>query len=182
MNMFNTPMSVELQPFVKKLEQSHYDVIISLCEVTRKQAKKLEDLEVHQITSQYITLCNRLIDEIEDYIRLKKDSFIPYVNSLFEKDKDGHDCAKCTGNSCAMQHTAQLNELKESHVVIKDILYRLQMVALPLYSETIYPDVYRVLRNQMALLENNLTELFMLEETYLIPKVIEIQKNIHAVG
>ena len=73
-----------------------------------------------------------------------------------------------------------LIELKESHSRIKDILYRLQMVALPLYAETLYPDVYRVLRNQMALLENSLTELFFIEDAYLIPKVIDAQKKIHA--
>lgn len=175
-------MSEELQPFVKKLEDTHYNVIDSLCDATRKQARKLQELEVHQPTSQYITLCNRLIDEIQQYIKIKKESFIPYVAKLGERDSDGHDCSKCTGNSCNLQHNVQLAELKESHVLIKDILYRLQMVSLPLYSETIYPDVYRILRNQMALLENNLTELFSLEETYLIPKVIEVQKNINAHG
>ena len=182
MNMLNTPISEDLQPFVKRLEQSHYSAINVLCEGTRKQAKKLQELENHQATSQYITLCNRLIDEIQHYIKNKTDNFIPYVNKLNEKESESHDCNNCNGNSCSLQHTAQLNELKEAHVQIKDILYRLQMVSLPLYSETIYPDVYRILRNQMALLENNLTELFLLEETYLIPKVIELQKSIHALG
>jgi hypothetical protein len=36
-----------------------------------------------------------------------------------------------------------------------------------------------VLRNQMALLENSLTELYFVEEAYLIPKVTEAQKNIN---
>lgn len=54
------------------------------------------------------------------------------------------------------------------------------MVALPLYSETMYPDVYRLLRNHMALIENTLTELFSIEETRLIPKIIESQKKINA--
>jgi hypothetical protein len=54
------------------------------------------------------------------------------------------------------------------------------MASLPLYTETIYPDAYRVLRNQMALIENSLTELFFLEENYLIPKVAEAQKIINA--
>jgi hypothetical protein len=172
-------MSEELQPFVKKLEQTHYNVMDSLCEATRKQVRKLQELEVQQSTSQYITLCGRLIDEMQQYIKIKKESFIPYVTKLYEKDKDGHDCSKCTGNSCNLQHNVQLAELKQSHIHIKDILYRLQMVSLPLYSETIYPHIYRILRNQMALLENNLTELFLIEETYLIPKVTEVQKSIN---
>ena len=79
-----------------------------------------------------------------------------------------------------MQHDMQLNDLKQSHMQLKDIIYRVQMVALPLYSETIYPDVYRLLRNHMALIENSLTELYSVEETRLIPKVTEAQKNINA--
>ncbi len=106
---------------------------------------------------------------------------MPYVRSLFEKAEEGHDCRNCTGSgSCTMQHDMQVAELKLAHIQLKDILNRLQIVALPLYSDTIYPDVYWVLRNNMALLENCLGVLFVLEETYLIPKVAEAQKNIHA--
>jgi hypothetical protein len=63
---------------------------------------------------------------------------------------------------------------------MRSILNRLQVVALPLYSDTAFPDAYRVLRNQMALIENGLTELFFLEENYLLPKVVDAQKRINA--
>ena len=78
-----------------------------------------------------------------------------------------------------MQHELQLNDLKQSQSQLKDILNRIQMVALPLYSETIYPDVYRLLRNHMALIENTLNELYSVEETRLIPRIIEAQKTIN---
>lgn len=163
------------------MDRSYYNVINTLCETAKKQARKLQELEVHQSTSQYIMLCNRILDEILRYVKNKKDHFLPYMNELFEKQETGHDCRNCTGTgSCDMQHNLQLMELIESHAQIKDILYRLQMVALPLYSETIYPDVYRILRSHMALIENNLTELFSVEETLLIPKVTEAQKRINA--
>ncbi len=171
----------ELQPFVARLNKDYYDVINGLCEIAKKQANKLRELEVHQSASQYVILCCRLIEEIEQHIKARKESFIPYAMKLAEKESDDHDCANCKGGgACNLQHEMHLVELKESHNRIKDILYRLQMVALPLYSETLYPDVYRVLRNQMALLENALTELFFIEDAYLIPKVIETQKKIHA--
>jgi len=54
------------------------------------------------------------------------------------------------------------------------------MAALPLYAETIYPDVYRLLRNHMALIGSSLTDLYTAEEIQLIPKVIEAQRNINA--
>lgn len=181
MNRGFTYNSEALKPLVERVDRSYYNVINTLCETAKKQARKLQELEVHQSTSQYITLCNRILDEIQRYVKNKKDHFLPYMNELFEKQETGHDCRNCTGTgSCDMQHNLQLMELKESHAQIKDILYRLQMVALPLYSETIYPDVYRILRSHMALIENSLTELFSVEETLLIPKVSEAQKTINA--
>ena len=169
-----------LETLVEKLERSYYNVINTLCETAKKQSQKLQELEVLQSASQYISLCNRLINEIQQYIKAKRESFMPYVRKLLEKENAGHDCSKCTGDGCSLQHTAQLMELKEAHAHIKDILYRLQMVSLPLYSDTNYPDVYRVLRNHMALIESNLTGLFSIEETSLIPKIIEAQKNVRA--
>jgi hypothetical protein len=73
-----------------------------------------------------------------------------------------------------------LIEIGDSHVQVKETLYRLQMAVLPLYSETIYPDDYRILRNQVALLENSLAQMLFLESTYLVPKIADAQKNINA--
>lgn len=56
------------------------------------------------------------------------------------------------------------------------------MAALPLYSGAIHLDLYKILQNQMALLENCLAELLVLEETQLIPKIMEAQSNINARG
>ncbi len=171
--------NIALQPFVEILDKECYNTIEELCQIAKKQAAKLNELEVRHSTSQYVSLCSKLIEEIANYIQFRKEQFIPYVQKLNEKDSNGHDCTNCSG-PCNIQHEGLLMELKDSHLHIKDTLYRLQMAVLPLYSETIYPDVYRVLRNQMALLENNLTELFFFEENYLVPKVEEAQKNIHA--
>jgi hypothetical protein len=171
--------NLELKPFVEKLDNEFYHTIEKLCAVAKKQAIRLSELEVRQATSQYISLCTKLIEEIESYINYRKQELIPYVQELSGKEENGHDCTSCTGN-CKMPHSFALSQLKESHTHIKDTLQRLQMAVLPLYSETIYPDAYRVLRNHMALIENNLTELFFFEESFLIPKITEAQKNIHA--
>ena len=177
----NLPNNEGLLPFVEKLDKTYYDEINALCDTAKKRAQKLQELEVHQTTSSYVILCIRLIEEIQDYISIKRERLVPYVRSLFEKEEADHDCRNCNGNgACNMEHDIQLAELKQSHTHLKDIINRLQMVALPLYSETIYPDIYRILRNNMALLENSLGELFLLEEAYLIPKVVEVQTNIHA--
>lgn len=170
----------DLQSYVKRLQQTHLNVIARQCEQASEQAAKLQKLDNHRSTSQYITLCNKLVSEIKQYLKVKNESFLPYIDKLNEKESEGHDCSKCTGVGCNLKHATQLAELKQSHAFVKDMLARLQMASLPLYSETMYPDMYRVLRNHMALLENNLADLFLIEETYLIPKVAEAQKNINA--
>lgn len=175
---FNHYKDADLYQLVERIEADYYDITASLCESAKKQAAKLKQLETQQTTSQYINLCSKLCDDILGYIQSRKDSLLPYAKELAEKKEGKHDCSKCDGG-CAANHSLRLTELKDTHFKIKGILHRLQMAALPLYSDTIYPDAYRVLRNQMALLENNLTELYFVEEAYLIPKVTETQKNIH---
>ena len=180
-SQFDEYTRTELKSFVEKLKIDHYHVVDTLCEAAKKQVLKLNELENHTSSSQYITLCIKLIEEIRNYIQQKNENLIPYLQELLEKDAENHDCSTCAGTgSCNMKHEIQLIDLMNSHKNIKTILYRLQMVVLPLYSETIFPDAYRVLRNQMALLENGLTELFFLEQTFLVPKIKEAQKNINA--
>ncbi len=170
---------IGLQELVEKLRSECYNPLELLCESAKKQAEKLDSLESQHATSQYTTLCNKVIAEIRQCLSTRKEIYLPYILELAQKATTNHDCSNCSGG-CKVNHDMQLVELKASHNTIKSILYRLQMVSLPLYSETIYPDAYRVLRNHMALIENNLTELFFLEENYLISKVIEAQNIINA--
>ncbi len=177
--LFDQYSEASLPHFVDMLTSKIYRSIEQLCDNTNQQADKLDKLELHQSTSQYITLCNNLIADVRACIIDRREKYMPYINSLSEKVATNHDCTGCTG-SCKLNHDIQLLEMKSTHSNIKSVLYRLQMASLPLYTETIYPDAYRVLRNQMALIENSLTELFFLEEKYLIPKVAEAQKIINA--
>ena len=172
---------IDLPELIKRLSVECYVPLHKLCDTAGKQAQKLDGLESQQTTSQYTTLCSKLITEIIQCLVTRQDTYIPYIETLAEKAMASHDCKNCSG-TCKMNHDMQLVELKASHNNIKSILYRLQMVSLPLYSETIYPDAYRILRNQMALIESSLTELLFLEEHYLIPKVIEAQNIINAGG
>ena len=170
---------IDLAPCAERLSKECYDPLEKMCIHTQKQVSKLEGLESQLVTSQYTTLCNKLINEILDNLRTRKDTYIPYMKSLAEKVEAEHNCSTCSGG-CKVNHDFQVLELQASHQNIKTILNRLNMVSLPLYSDTIYPDTYRVLRNQMALIENMLTELLFLEEHYLIPKIVASQKAINA--
>ncbi len=170
----------ELRPLIDRLDSEHYTVLYALCDRALKQANRLNDLE-GDTASEYVMQCTRLIGEIQHHIKFRKERVVSYISELLQKESESHDCQFCTGKgSCSMQHGLTLAELRDSNGRIKSMLHRLQMAALPLYSESIYPDAYRVLRNQMALIENSLTELHFLEETYLIPKITDAQKKINA--
>ncbi len=171
--------NVELKNFIETISRDYYALIAKLCDAATSQIYKLENLELQQSTSQYTSICSTLISEILHHLKDWEEKYTPYLNSLSEKSSANHDCASCTG-SCKLNHDMQLLEIKSAHAAIKSILGRLQLVSLPLYSETIYPDSYRILRNQMALIENNLTELYFIEDRYLIPKIEKAQKSINA--
>lgn len=176
---FSDYKSAELEPLVKRLTADYYTKLQAMCSTAAAQAKKLKALEVQQPASHYLDLCSTLTTEVLDFIQLRTETMVPYILTLHSKNATGHDCTNCAGG-CNMQHELKLMELKKSHAGLKDILNKLQMAALPLYSETLYPDAYRVLRNHMALIENGLMELYYAEEAYLIPKVGEAQMNINA--
>lgn len=169
----------ELRPFSEKLLKEYYNSLETLCKNGAVQAERVKKLEIDTTASEYAQLCNDMISEISQHIASRKEKFIPYIHQLAEKAETNHDCSACSG-SCKVGHDIQLWELNESNNAVKKILNRMQLATLPLYSQTMYPDEYRILRNRMALIEMNMTELFFLEGTYLIPKVLEAQKAINA--
>lgn len=170
-----------LQSFVESPLGEYYASLEALCESAEGQARKVSTLETEQIVSNYVVLCNGIISDVKRFILMRKEKVIPYVHQLSEKVSSSHDCSSCSGN-CKLNHELQVLELSGSNAELKKVLNRLQLASLPLYSQTMYPDAYRILRNRMALIEMSLTELLFLENSYLIPKIIEAQKSIRVNG
>lgn len=172
---------LDLGDLAAKLNEDYYNEVDNRCRAASELVSIIESGRPHPSTVLYVSLCTRLLDQVMNLVNVRMGILLPYIKDLDIKQIEGHDCANCS-NGCAIKHTSQLTGLKESHGKIKEILYRLQMVALPLYSGTKYPDAYKDLRNEMMLIDLALTELFYLEESSLIPKIMEAQKNIHAFG
>ena len=168
-----------LQAFAEKLVGEHYTTLTNLCMQARAQAEKVTRLENGENTSPYTMLCGNIIGETEKYIGLRNEKYVPYILTLSSKADANHDCSTCSGG-CKLTHDVYLPELKVSNDMMQHMLNKLQIASLPLYSDTLYPDEYRLLRNHMALIENSLTEIFFLENNYLIPKVMDAQKSINA--
>ena len=168
-----------LKPFVEELQNDYYNAIENQCAATRRQVNKIKKLGVSDSSMQYVLLCDEIISETEQHIKNRKGIYIPYVHSLAEKARDNHNCSNCSGN-CKINHDVHVIELNATNDEMKKVLSRLQVITLPLYSETIYPEEYRLLRSNMTLIETNLSELFFLENHYLIPNIVEAQKSINA--
>jgi iron-sulfur cluster repair protein YtfE (RIC family) len=67
--------------------------------------------------------------------------------------------------------------VKEAHDKIREILSRLQHLAKPLYLDIAQPLPYKILRNEIMIIETALTELFYLEEAILLPKAMEVRNR-----
>ncbi len=168
-----------LKPFTEKLLSEYYNTIEDLCASAGKQAQRVSSLESESAATEYAALCSDITGEIIAHMQARKQQMIPYIHQLVEKKESNHDCRACSGG-CKVNHDLQVLNMKASNTAARKVIGRLQLATLPLYSHTMYPDEYRVLRNRMALLEMSMSELFFIENNYLIPKILETQKSINA--
>jgi hypothetical protein len=74
--------NIALQQFIEKLDNECYDEVTDLCNAVKKQAAKLNGLEVRLSASQYVLLCTRLAEETGHYIQYRKETLIPYIKKL----------------------------------------------------------------------------------------------------
>ncbi len=177
--LFAQYSSYSLKELIQKLDKDYYATLSAMCNNALQYANSLQEEESHNATSLYVSMSYKLLQQIKDLLTVRNSVVFPYIDELDQKLREGHDCRNCSGK-CHVGHNMQLETLKGTHKGIKEILFRLHMVALPLYSKTDYPDSYKVLRNEITVIDTVLTELFYLEESALIPKVMEVQKSIHA--
>jgi hypothetical protein len=178
MVIFSQYRNDELDSLIDKLNTEYYSVLDNYCKNASGIVYELEQYEPHASMLLYMSLGTKFLEHVTDFVNSRIGILVPYIQELHEKKLGGHDCSECK-TGCSVNHAMQLMGLKESQIRIKETLYRLQSVAMPLYSDTDYPDAYKSLRDQMTMIDTALTELFYLEEAHLIPKVKEAQKQIH---
>lgn len=168
-----------LPEIVEKLDKDYYKIVEKYCGHIESIASLVRNEErEHASIALYISLCLKLTEKIRNHVQMRKLVTIPYVHELQEKVSTSHDCSTCE-NGCQIGHSMKVSGIKESNQHIKEIFYRLQMIAAPLYTEDTYSEVYKDLRNEIMSIDTKLTELFYLEEAVLLPKVIEAQRKIH---
>ncbi len=154
-----------------------YTDINFTCVMGLNYIAQVVEMDIHGAMALHTVLCEQIIDEIMNLLESKKRDFLAYFYKLSEKQQTQHDCSTCSGK-CHMEHGMQIMSLKESKKKVESLIYRLQSEGTPLHNID-YPQLYGSLRKQMSKLEAKLRELFLFEETILIPAVISAQQRIN---
>jgi len=171
--------SYTIDELLNKLDEGYYTALDIICTNARNCAAQLSVYTDHPSWELYAAMYSSLLDDVERLLLFRKEVVIPYVQELKAKVQDGHNCKNCSGK-CHVGHNAQLMNLLDSHREIKEVLSALHKATLPLHNYMDYPDGYRILRNEIAVIDTMLNELFYIEESSLIPKIMEAQKAINA--
>jgi len=171
--------NLPLSQLADKLNINFYVVIEALCLKARNQLANLKMLDIHRVTASYTELCEELLNKISAHLEYRRKALLVYINDLGNKADNSHDCSTCSGR-CDMEHASHVMQLKESHQDIFNAIHRLRAVVMPLYMNAPYNSVYRMLCNEMMLIDEMIAELFYLEEHGLIPGILESQKKINA--
>ena len=171
--------SFALQSLLAYLEKEYYTPVERLCVGITDCVTEIHHGDVHQSASLYTSLSKKLVEQVGRYIRLRRLSLLPYLNELVEKEDDGHDCRKCA-TSCTIRHSSQVTDIQDAHRQIRETLDKLRAIVEPVNHELLHQDWEKTLRKEIALLDEQLSELLYLEETALIPKIADAQKSIHA--
>ena len=167
-----------LDQLARSLNEAYYIPLLQLCEEASDIALKLcvKEIAGYPATEIYTVLCINFTKSLQQYHEQKRDSLVPYIFSLSEKEKNNHNCLNCAHN-CQVNHAMHLSFIRESHDFIKSHLQRLSNV-VPVDDSTGENTLYQQLRDKMFLIEKVLLESRFLEETLLIPKVTDAQRAI----
>lgn len=177
--MYPQPAQPDFQQLLLTLDNK-YSQLESLLDKIAYVLPEVQYLDADGSLRLYTSLCNNLSAQLGQYMRLRRLVLLPYLKDLLDKEEDGHDCRAC-GNNCAVQHAAQLTNIREAHCELRELLEHLQPVAVGLsageYEQSPY---YRSLRADMLQKEETLNEVLFIEESALLPMMIELQRNIGA--
>ncbi|WP_123985406.1 hypothetical protein [Taibaiella soli] len=161
---------------------NHYlpirETCIDICDEALAISKKPAPTSVHL----YASLCIKLTEEIQEELDRNNATLVPYVKQLHEKEQTGHNCLSCSGG-CKVKHMQQVFTIREAQQKIKEIIYRLGQLSHPVNEKGVEQMAQQEkLQKNIQLLDNQITEIFYLEEAILIPKILDAQNNINAVN
>jgi hypothetical protein len=129
---------------------------------------------------QYASLCTNLSAQLGQYMRLRRFVLLPYLQDLQHKEEEGHDCKSC-GSRCRVQHASYIASMREAHAGFRELADHLQPAAVDTCNIAVQPfPEFRSLLAGMMEMERVLNELLFIEESVLVPMIVNLQRNIGA--
>jgi hypothetical protein len=171
-------LSERLSQLLKYLDADFYNRLESICVNAALPLAELKDADTTPSVALYTQHAHRLIHQIEQYLRLRRVGLKPYIHELIEMEEEGHDCRECS-TPCEIRHSAQITGIKEAHSKIWEMLVCLHNCDVPLADDAVEQESLRKLSAEIKKLDATLTELISLEESSLLPLILEAQKAIH---
>jgi len=168
-----------LTELVRQFETKFYDKAEGIVMQAREACLTMADEDKQNLVTVYGNLCLNLLSEIQHLINVRREQTIPYIKELVGKVAQNHDCLNCD-SSCKGVGQSLIREIETAHYKIRDIFCRLLKLAPLVYSEDVLPPAYILVRKEMAALNILIFELFYLEETSLIPSILEAKRKINA--
>ena len=160
------------------LENHYYSPLTAKCADAVKGITSLHVGDVHQTTTLFTNLSQKLVEQLGSYIYHARYSLIPYITELSNKEEDGHDCQSCSGK-CKMQHGEQLAFLRIAHSEIIQTLDQLNLISVTEEQKHLN-DKSVALHRLITSIDGMVRQLFSVDDTVLLPKIMAAQNNIHA--
>jgi len=171
-----------LVDLMQQFQINHYLPIRETCIGICAEAQELSNQPAPTSVHLYASLCIKLTEEIREELDRNNATLVPYLRQLHEKELTGHNCLSCAGG-CKIKHVQQVQIIREAQQKIKEIIYRLGQLSHPINEQ--HPEnraPHEKLQRDIQQLDNQITEIFYLEEAILIPKILDAQININAVN
>jgi iron-sulfur cluster repair protein YtfE (RIC family) len=175
-SLFAQYRNYNLKELAARFYKEYYTTMEELCNNAGREADKLH--AKGKDATEYLLQYHKLAAEVREYILYRKDILFPYLEELSDKTREGHDCTNCKGG-CKAAHMAKVMDLNISHSRIQGTLDEIKTVSL-LRSDEMNEREWKVLQNELQLLEGMLTELYYLEQEVLLPRIKKAQHNINA--
>lgn len=167
----------ELPELISKIDSEYYEEVSRLCENTIGYLSHVSE-EIEGAADTFKESFHKIESELQSYIRIRKEVFVPYIHELSEKTATGHNCSQCSGR-CDVQHNMKVMEFNTSIQHIKSIIAGMKSELPPIGSSQ-YQGQLKILHNEVTLLHDKLIELLYLEKEILLPKILEAQISINA--
>jgi hypothetical protein len=181
MQLPHPPLAEDLQQLLARLQDEQYKHVTVLSTKIRSRLPIVKATETNATVLQYLHTVDRFNQVVIRHLRSHRLVLVPYISDLLHKEDEGHDCRACRGG-CAMHHSERVREIETAHKYLFQDLESLKHAAMLLPEPTTDIKEFTLLRNDIYLLQEAISEVLFIEQSALLPMMLDLQRSIGAHG